>query len=284
VWFTLGGTATPLEDYGGDFALVMSSPRRGYVDIPAHRSFVVVPITVRDNNELEPTETATFTLDEDPAYSGGKNVFASVTIADNDVVHVNFQAPAPGTFGDYRPDTGTVFGDHSGVSYGWDADNTANARNRGNRGSWDFRFDSLNHMQRNGANRKWEIAVQNGLYLVTLVAGDPSNTDSVYKMNLENKLAINGKPSGNARWFTSTLNVQVNDGRLTLSNAAGAKNNRVCFIDIHSAIPGATAGPVSMNYPGLLLPAPAMTRALATSTGPAHREAFSDELITQILA
>ena len=33
----------------------------------------------------------------------------------------------------------------------------------------------------------------------------------------------------------STLNVQVNDGRLTLTNAGGAKNNRVCFIDIQAA-------------------------------------------------
>ena len=35
------------------------------------------------------------------------------------------------------------------------------------------------------------------LYLVTLVAGDPDNTDAVYKMNLENKLRLNGTPSGN---------------------------------------------------------------------------------------
>jgi uncharacterized delta-60 repeat protein len=282
VWFTIGGNATPLADYGGDFALVQTSPAQGYVDIPAHQSFVLVPITVRDDDALEPTETATFTLKEDSAYSGGTGVFASVTIADNDSLNVNFQGPTPGTVGNYKPDRGEVFHDHLGIGYGWDADNSANGRNRGNRRSPDFRYDSLNQMQRNGANRKWEIAVPNGLYLVTLVAGDPDNTDAIYKMNLENKLALNGTPTGNTRWFMSTLNVQVNDGRLTLTNAGGARNNRVCFIDIQAAAPGATAGAVKLNAPiRLENPAPAVLRAQPRAFEPLVRGFFSDAAVKE---
>src|SRR5207237_3612 len=55
VWFTLGGNATPLADYAGDFAIVQSSPAQGYVDIPARQSFVLVPIVAANNNVLEPT-------------------------------------------------------------------------------------------------------------------------------------------------------------------------------------------------------------------------------------
>ena len=250
VWFTIGGNATPLSDYGGDFALVNTIPYQGYVDIPAHRSFVVLPITIRNDSVLEPTETATFTLNEDPMYSGGLNIFASVTIADDDVVNVNFQAPSPVTIGNYRPDIGLKFGDRGlGLSFGWDADNTANARNRNNPRSPDFRYDTYNHMQKNGANRKWEIALPNGMYQVTILAGDPNATDSTYKMNLEGKPALSGKPGGNTRWIVSTVNVQVNDGRLTLSNAAGAQNNKIAMIDIKGAPLGAVAGPVQVNVP-----------------------------------
>jgi hypothetical protein len=195
---------------------------------------------------------------------------------------VNFQGPTPGTVGNYKPDRGEVFRDHLGISYGWDADNSANGRNRGNRRSPDFRYDSLNQMQRNGASRKWEIAVPNGLYLVTLVAGDPDNTDAIYKMNLENKLALNGTPTGNTRWFMSTLNVQVNDGRLTLTNAGGAKNNRVCFIDIQAAAPGATAGAVKLNAPiRLENPAPAVLRAQPRAFEPLVRGFFSDAAVKE---
>jgi hypothetical protein len=255
VWFTIGGNATPLADYGGDFALINTIPYQGYVDIPANRSFVVLPITIRNDTTLEPTEVATFTLNEDPMYSGGTSVFASVTIADDDAVKVNFQAPTPGTIGDYRPDVGLKFGDRGlGLSFGWDADNTANARNRSNPKSPDFRYDSYNHMQKSGANRKWEIALPNGMYQVTILAGDPNATDSTYKMNLENLPALSGKPGGTTRWFVSTVNVQVNDGRLTLSNAAGAQNNKIAMIDVKGAPLGAVVGPVQVNVP-VTLPA-----------------------------
>jgi uncharacterized delta-60 repeat protein len=281
VWFTLGGNATPLADYGGDFAFIPGSPSLGYVDIPAHQSFTLVPITTVNNDALEPTEVATFTLKEDSNYSGGKGVFASVTISDDDSLKVNFQGPTPGTVGDYRPDRGGAFTDHLGVSYGWDTDNSANGRNRSNRRSPDFRYDSLVEMQHNGASRKWEIAVPNGLYTVTLVAGDPNSTDATYKMNLEGKAAISGTPTGNARWFTSTLNVQENDGRLTLTNAGGARNNKVCFLDIRAADPGATAGPISLNAPIKLENPPAMTRRMVDP----NRATFSESrLVDSLLA
>jgi fibronectin type 3 domain-containing protein len=134
----------------------------------------------------------------------------------------------------YINDIGLAFGPNApGLTFGWNQDNTINARNRNSSLSPDERYDSFNHMQRpSDPNAFWEIAVPNGTYRVTLASGDASNIDSVYKINVEGVLAINGTPTAATHWFTSTVVVTVTDGRLTVSNAAGAVNNRIDFIDI----------------------------------------------------
>jgi uncharacterized delta-60 repeat protein len=240
---------------GGGIGMVT----RHYIDIPAGATSAIVPINVVDNAALESVETATLMLETDPSYVVLPQNSASVSIADNDELHFNFQTTESTTTPITRKkvgvetgivDSGRVFSEQqAGLSYGWDADNTANARRRNNLGSPDRRYDTFNHMQKNGANRKWEVAVPNGLYLVRLVAGDPNTTDSTHKMNLEGKLALSGKPTGDVRWIRSTNYVQVTDGRLTLSNAAGAVNNKIAFLDIKAAPIGAQPGPVAVNLP-----------------------------------
>jgi hypothetical protein len=121
-------------------------------------------------------------------------------------------------------------------------------------------------MQKNGADRKWELAMPNGLYQVTLAAGDPDAIDSIYKMNLEGTLALAGTPTGNTHWFTRTLNVRVNDGRLTLTNALGAKNNKIDFLTIKAAPEGAAPGPVTNNTPVNLLLLPAIITGVKKTT------------------
>jgi hypothetical protein len=49
---------------------------------------------------------------------------------------------------------------------------------------------------------------------------------------VENVLVVNGKASSSMRWIAGTNTVTVSDGRLTVSNASGYKNNKVCFIEI----------------------------------------------------
>jgi hypothetical protein len=134
-------------------------------------------------------------------------------------------------------------------------------------------------LQKNGADRKWEIAVPNGMYQVTLAAGDANGTDSVFRLNLENKLVLSGTPSGEVRWFKSTANVRVTDGRLTLSNASGGQNNKINFIDIKPANPGAVEGPVGPSQPISLLPAqPAIPPAPVVP--PVGARIFSQVLIS----
>ncbi len=76
------------------------------------------------------------------------------------------------------------------------------------------------------------MAVPNGSYTVRVVAGDPSYIDSVYKINVEGTLTVNGTPTSSARWVEGIATVTVSDGRLTISNATGSKNNKLCFIEI----------------------------------------------------
>jgi uncharacterized delta-60 repeat protein len=262
VFLNIGGTAQRGTDYVVNKILNTSGSKSNpggidpgasgalFVDIPANQNSVIVTLSAKDDSQLEAFETASFTIQPSANYQIVGTATKTLGIEDNDDVHINFQAPGQVVASGYRADVGLSIRDQGdGLSYGWDADNTASVRNRGNAGSPDFRFDSLALMQKDGANRTWEIAVPNGMYQVHLVAGDPSFTDSVYKMNLENQFVISGTPSGDVRWFERTANVLVTDGRLTVSNTAGAVNNKIAFIDIRSVGSGAPEGPVTPNRP-----------------------------------
>jgi hypothetical protein len=80
---------------------------------------------------------------------------------------------------------------------------------------------------------------------VRLVAGDPGATDSFHAMNLEGQAVLIARPAGDVRWFRSSSYVQVDDGRLTLTNSSVAQNNKIAFIDIKAAPTGATPGVIT---------------------------------------
>jgi uncharacterized delta-60 repeat protein len=267
VFFSVGGTARRPGTLPGseiDYTVQgMTIPNAligtPFVDIPANQSSAVVRLTAIDDARLEPDEAATFTVLPNAGYQVGASSSVTLNIEDNDAVSINFQSAGVVPAGS-KGDLGLVFGPRGdGLSFGWDADNTGNARQRHNSGSPNALFDSFNHMQKNGANRKWELAVPNGLYQVTLAAGDPDAVDSIYKMNLEGTLALSGTPTGDTHWFTRTLNVQVNDGRLTLTNALGAKNNKIDFITITAVPLGLPAGHFNPALPINLVSLPIVT-------------------------
>ncbi|HEY7090490.1 MAG TPA: delta-60 repeat domain-containing protein, partial [Tepidisphaeraceae bacterium] len=274
VFFKEDGIASNISDYSDGFTHTPGGAI--FVDIPANQTFTTVPITTRDDLQLEAAESATFAILSHPTYEVGTPATANIDFADNDEVHINFQA-AGAVPASYRADTGQVFGNRgNGYIYGWDADNTANARNRNSSSSPDARFDGFNHMQKNGANRRWELAVANGVYEVTTVAGDPVGTDSVYAMNLEGSPGVNGTPANLFRWVRRTVNVQVSDGRLTLSNAAGSVNNKIAFLDIKAALPGVRPGPVTNNFRVLIRDLPVLQPVIF------GRSAASSRVFSQI--
>jgi len=83
-----------------------------------------------------------------------------------------------------------------------------------------------------GGTRFWEISVPNGTYNVLIVAGDAAAFDSIYRINVEGVLIVNGTPSSGNRWISGSGTVTVTDGRLTVNNASGSDNNKICFIEI----------------------------------------------------
>ena len=84
-------------------------------------------------------------------------------------------------------------------------------------------------------NAVWEIAVPNGNYSVHLVAGDPTSHNSVYRLAVEGLLTVDGTPNSTRRWIEGFRTVSVTDGRLTITNASGASNNKLCFVEIAPA-------------------------------------------------
>jgi glucose/arabinose dehydrogenase len=172
----------------------------------------------RDHSILTPGAPATFTATFVPARFSAR---------------VNFQPAASAVPPDHVADSGAVFGSRgNGLSYGWNLA-TNETRDRDHPSSPDQRFDTLNHMQKaSNPNARWEIAVPNGTYRVRVVAGDPGFFDGTFRIAAEATLVVSGTPSSTTPWIDSTTNVTVSDGRLTLSSAAGAVNNKLCFVEL----------------------------------------------------
>jgi hypothetical protein len=82
-------------------------------------------------------------------------------------VKINFQTSTSTTPSGYLPDSWAVYGDRgNGYTYGWNADNSANARDRDAPNSPNQRYDTFTHMQKpSNPNATWEIAVPNGTYI-----------------------------------------------------------------------------------------------------------------------
>ena len=149
-------------------------------------------------------------------------------------IRVNFQpstAPVPSG---YLADSGLVYAARgNGQTYGWNADNSAQTRDRNAANSADQRYDTLTHLQKPAVpDAVWEIAVPNGTYVVRVVSGDASNFDSVFRMTVEGVLTVSGTPTTTTRWIEGTSTVTVTDGRLTIRSGAGANNNKICFVEI----------------------------------------------------
>jgi glucose/arabinose dehydrogenase len=156
------------------------------------------------------------------------------TAPPSSAIRVNFQTASAAVPSGYLKDGGLAFADRgNGRSYGWNADNAAQMRDRNSSVSPDQRYDTLAYMQRPGnPDASWEIAVPNGSYAVRVVAGDPSYFDITYKLTVEGVLTVNGTSNSAARWVEGTSTVTVADGRLTIRNGAGATANKICFVEI----------------------------------------------------
>lgn len=183
-------------------------------------------------------------------------VIASTTEPNSEVIiepsgwlKINFQpsgAPIPE---DYLPDCGDVFGDRgNGFSYGWSLNTTADTRDRG--AAPDQRYDTLDHMQKDGVVKMWEVALPNGLYDLEIVCGDPSNADQLNNLDVEGVLVTD--PDGMDNFDTYILSgIQVGDGRLTIMPGTGSVNAKIMFV--HITPEPATLALMGLGLGGLLL-------------------------------
>lgn len=147
---------------------------------------------------------------------------------------INFQPYGTAVPPGYRFDLGAPFGARAGgLTYGWNTGMRSMAIDRNSSLSPGQRYDTFIQMQGTAnPSAVWEIALPNGPYQVHLVAGDPLDTTAVYRINIENVLALNAPATSALRWHDAIVSVNVTDGRLTISNASGAVNNKINFIEI----------------------------------------------------
>ena len=146
-------------------------------------------------------------------------------------IQVNFQPAAAPVPAGYLVDSGLPFRSRgNGYSYGWNINNSAFAVDRDSPNSANQAYDTFQYMQL--CATVWEIAVPNGWYTVSIVAGDATLIDSTYRISVEGTPTVTGTPTTAARWVSGTATVNVADGRLTVVNGAGAVNNKICFISI----------------------------------------------------
>ncbi len=158
-------------------------------------------------------------------------------------LNVNFEPGGSAVPAGYMADTGAVYANRgNGFTYGWNASAATFARDRNASNSPDQRYDTLIHMQLYGT-RTWEVAVPNGSYSVRIVAGDPSFTDSTMAIDAEGTLVVSGALSNANHFLDATKTVTVSDGRLTISNGAGAVNDKICFVQITSVSTSPSATP-----------------------------------------
>jgi Flp pilus assembly pilin Flp len=175
---------------------------------------------------------------------------------------INFQRAGNPVPSGYDPDIGEVYGPRNGFIYGWNIQNDL-GRDRDDPLSPDQRYDTLTFMQQNN-NYFWEFDVPNGVYEACIVVGDAANFDSVYRLNVEGSLAVNFNPSSAIRWGGGFVSVHVTDGRITISNASGAVNNKVNFVDLYQVSVDPT--PEATNTATATATATSSPTATATAT------------------
>ncbi len=146
---------------------------------------------------------------------GDISVSARFVMDSNSVVNINFQPASSLVPPGYIPDYGYEYGlRNEGYSYGWVTGPNNETRERGKPD--DPRKSTLNHMYKNGM-AIWEFGLPDGFYDVQIFMGDASNTDQDNSINLEGIDRMDPTPnSGNFDEFFFE-NLEVNDGRLTLT-------------------------------------------------------------------
>ncbi len=191
-----------------------------------------------------------------------QDFFNISTVPQIEPVKINFQdsntQPPPG----WLKDTGEPFGEHpgfyegTGLTFGWKSILTNKPINIQGNGRArlepeDVLLSTFVHMQADDINTfrygafdgvkasgYWELKVLNGVYKVTVAAGDGEvkKANELHCINIEGVKAISnfvplGKLRSPGRLKEATVTVTVNDGLLTI-DAKGGINTKICYLSI----------------------------------------------------
>jgi plastocyanin len=184
---------------------------------------------------------------------GGQTVSADANVfVASFNVKVNFQESSSYGPPGFVADDGSIYRDRgNGYTYGWTPDNTDHARKRDANGA--IPYITLNHMAWGDARYEWNIEVPNGTYTVNFVVGDPSYFGQPSKIEAEGELVVDVVNSEDSPWDEVRQQVEVGDGKLTLTTPSGA-NAKLCFVEITSY-----SGPAHTDMP----PVRPMSRGVA---------------------
>ncbi|WP_138481461.1 OmpL47-type beta-barrel domain-containing protein [Dyadobacter bucti] len=198
------------------------------------------------NNNETITSAYTFTVYTEPAV---------------EPIKIDFLPAANTVASGFTADNGLPF--DAGRKFGWvnaatqvPSDYSGNMRLRA--GSGDAKQMTLVQMQSavdNAAPGAWEHTVANGLYTVTVGAGDDRYYDSNHQINVEGLPVITDfRPSAQSKYRVGTATVQVNDGKLTI-NATGGTNTKMTYLTFKPAttVSDAIAPVASARFEGTVL-------------------------------
>ncbi|MCF8227225.1 MAG: fasciclin domain-containing protein [Bacteroidales bacterium] len=151
-------------------------------------------------------------------------------VAPGESLKINFQPEGSPVPDGYLPDYGYAYGERSsGFVYGWVDGDVFDTRDRG--GS-DPVLATLNHMKEDGVNaHEWQIEVPNGDYVVSITAGDESNSDQVNNFLVEDVYVKDEQADNNFDWFDD-IPVTVKDGTLTISPHENGNNQKLIAVEI----------------------------------------------------
>jgi len=175
--------------------------------------------------------TTTLTVTDEQGTSSSAQATINVTSTGSGFTNasINFQpadSPVPAGF---EVDSGDAFTSTAG--YGWinllgpdsffDQDSSI---------SPDQAYDTMTNST--NANAYWELAVpESGSYHVTVCMGDPRNSYGTMQAQVEGQAIINDSLSSTQRWIERSLDVNITDGRLTLT-FTGTDRVQVCWIKV----------------------------------------------------
>lgn len=179
-----------------------------------------------------------------PNGDGGKISLLKPTpgISKTAVGRVNFQPQSAPVPTGYVRDYGEAYNTEN--EFGWVAqDNDAPLSIVGNGRDTnlvtDQRLDTYVYMQYSGSTAsgvttpaRWEHAVANGTYDVTVSVGDARATNSVHRITVEGTVAIdNYRPTPTGPFASNTVRVTTTDGKVTV-DAAGGTNTKINYVNI----------------------------------------------------